>query len=267
MQSVEGANFAGTNIEGANFYLVTFPPANPAPGASMTRTPQLFRLDASLAGETSVSRSVADTFEKVWRLEHPDGTVLHRDLGAAPVPFIDMTAVGARFVPAADRTPEQRAAVELAETLTDELVSSDAYLFAVPLYNWTNPASVQAWVDRIFTAAPLRAGEGEPIAGRPAVVVHSRGGGYGPGTPREGWDHAEPYLRRILEDVWKLDVTMVTAELTLAATVPAMADFKHLGAASLQAAHATAEDHARRIAELVAAGDPAVDLTPARATA
>jgi len=233
----------------------------------MTRTPQLFRLDASLAGETSVSRSVADTFEKVWRLEHPGGTVLRRDLGAAPVPFIDMTAVGARFTPAADRTPEQQAAVELAETFTDELVSSDAYLFAVPLYNWTNPASLQAWVDRIFTAAPLRAGEGEPIAGRPAVVVHSRGGGYGPGTPREGWDHAEPYLRRILEDVWKLDVAMVTAELTLAATVPAMADFKHLGAASLQAAHAAAEDHARRVAELVAAGNPAVDLTPARATA
>ena len=156
-------------------------------------------------------------------LEHPDGTVLRRDLGAEPVPFIDMTAVGARFVPAEDRSPEQRAAVELAETLTDELLSSDAYLFAVPLYNWNHPASVQAWVDRILTAAPLRAGEGEPIAGRPAVVVHSRGGGYGPGTPREGWDHAEPYLRRILEDVWKLDVTMVTAELTLAATVPAMA--------------------------------------------
>ena len=229
--------------------------------------PQLFRLDASLAGDTSVSRAVADTFEKVWSLEHPDGTVLRRDLGAAPVPLIDMTAVGARFVPAEDRTPEQRAAVELAETLTDELISSDAYLFAVPLYNWTNPASVQAWVDRILTAAPLRAGEGEPIAGRPAVVVHSRGGGYGPGTPREGWDHAEPYLRRVLEDVWKLDVTMVTAELTLAATVPAMADFKHLGAASLQAAHTAAEDHARRIAELVAAGNPAVDLTPARATA
>jgi FMN-dependent NADH-azoreductase len=226
--------------------------------------PQLFRLDASLSGDTSVSRAVADSFERVWSLEHPDGTVVRRDLGAQPVPFIDMTAVGARFVAAEDRTPEQAAAMELADTLTDELVSSDAYLLAVPLYNWSNPASVQAWVDRILTASPLRAGEGEPIAGRPAVVVHSRGGGYGPGTPREGWDHAEPYLRRILEDVWKLDVTVVTAELTLAATVPAMAAFKDLGAASLQAAHTAAEDHARRVAELVAAGEPALDLTTVR---
>ena len=226
--------------------------------------PQLFRLDASLATDHSVSREVADTFEKIWSLEHPDGVVLRRDLGAAPVPFIDPVAVGARYVPAEQRSPEQVAAVRLAETLTDELVSSDAYLFAVPLYNWTHPASVQAWIDRIFTAAPLRAGEGEPIAGRPAVVVHSRGGGYGPGTPRDGWDHAEPYLRRILEDVWKLDVTVVTAELTLAATVPAMAHLKDAGAASLRAAHTAAEDHARRVAELVAAGLPAVDLTAER---
>lgn len=227
----------------------------------MSTSPQLFRLDASLAGETSVSRSVADTFEKVWRAEHPDGTVVRRDLGAQPVPFIDMTAVGSRFVPEQDRSPEQQAAVELAETLTAELLESDAYLFAVPLYNWNSPASVQAWIDRILTANPLRAGEGEPLAGRPAVVVHSRGGGYGAGTPREGWDHSEPYLQRILADVWKLDVTFVTAELTLAATVPAMAELKPLGAKSLQDAHVAAEDHARRVAELVAAGEPAVDLT------
>ena len=226
----------------------------------MTRSPQLFRLDASLAGETSVSRSVADTFERVWSLEHPDGTVLRRDLGAEPVPFIDMTAVGARFVPAEDRSPEQQAAVELAGTLTDELLSSDAYLFAVPLYNWSNPAIVQAWVDRILTASPLRAGEGEPIAGRHAVVVHSRGGGYGPGTPREGWDHAEPYVRRVLEDVLMLDVTVVTAELTLAGVVPAMAHLQDLAAESLRLAHRDAEDHARRVAELVVPADGAIRI-------
>ena len=48
-----------------------------------------------------------------------------------------------------------------------------------------------------------------------------RGGGYGAGTPREGWDHATPYLLRILGDVWGADVTLVEAELTLADVVPA----------------------------------------------
>ena len=223
--------------------------------------PQLFRLDASIAGERSVTRSVADSFERVWALEHPDGTVVRRDLASDPVPFIDAAAVGARFVPAAERSPEQAAAVALAESLVAELVDSDAYLFAVPLYNWSNPAAFQAWVDRIFTAEALRAGGDEPLAGRHAVVVHSRGGGYGPGTPREGWDHGETYLGRILQDVWKLDVTFVTAELTLARTNASMAHLVDAADASLQRAHADAEDHARRVAELVAAQEAAVELT------
>lgn len=222
--------------------------------------PQLFRLDASLAGDRSVSRAVADTFERTWTREHPDGTVLRRDLAVAPVPLIDATAVGARFAPAEARSPEQAAAMELAETLTGELVGSDAYLLAVPLYNWATPASVQAWIDRILTAEPLRAGGTEPLAGRPAVVVHTRGGGYGPGTPREGWDHAEPYLRRILRDVWKLDLTVVTAELTLAGATSAMAHLKDAAVASLERAHLAAEEQGRRVAELVAAGGAAADL-------
>ena len=241
----------------------------------MTPCPQLFRLDASLAvpREGSTSRAVADSFERVWSLEHPGGTVVRRDLAASPVPLIDHAAVSARFVPADLRDAAQTAAVELADTLTAELVDSDAYLFAVPLYNWTNPAAVQAWIDRIFTTEPLRAEGTRPIAGRPAVLVHSRGGGYGPGTPREGWDHAEPYLRRVLEDVWGLDLRVVTAELTLAASVPAMADFRDLGAASLSSAHVAAEDEGRRLSELVGAEliqrfgtGESVDLSTSRAT-
>lgn len=215
---------------------------------AITRRPQLFRLDASLTAEGSVSRSVADTFEQTWLAEHPHGVVVRRDLGAAPVPFIDVAAISSRLVPVDERTPGQHAAVELADQLTAELVDSDAYLFAVPLYNWTIPAALQAWIDRIFTAEALRAGGDEPIAGRPAVLVHSRGGGYGPGTPREGWDHAVPYLHRILADVWKLDVSEVTAELTLAGRVPAMAHLKAVADASLDAAHGAVEQHARRIA-------------------
>ncbi len=119
---------------------------------------------------------------------------------------------------------------------------------------------MQAWVDRILTAAPLKAGGDEPIAGRHAVVVHSRGGGYGPGTRARAGTTPSPTCAGSSRTSGKLDVTMVTAELTLAATVPAMADLRPLGAASLQAAHTAAEDHARRIAELVAAGHPAVDL-------
>ena len=62
-----------------------------------------------------------------------------------------------------------------------------------------------------------------------------RGGGYGAGTPREGWDHATPYLLRILGDVWGADVTLVEAELTLADVVPALAELRDAAAVSRSA--------------------------------
>ena len=62
-----------------------------------------------------------------------------------------------------------------------------------------------------------------------------RGGGYGAGTPREGWDHATPYLLRILRDVWGADVTLVEAELTLADVNPALAELRAAAAVSRSA--------------------------------
>ncbi|MGH3589013.1 MAG: flavodoxin family protein, partial [Pseudonocardia sp.] len=71
-----------------------------------------------------------------------------------------------------------------------------------------------------------------PLRGRPVTLAIARGGGYGPGTPREGWDHATPYLERIFGDVFGGDVTAVAAELTLADVKPEMADLRGLAAQS-----------------------------------
>jgi FMN-dependent NADH-azoreductase len=60
--------------------------------------------------------------------------------------------------------------------------------------------------------------------------VTVRGGGYGPGTPREGWDHATPYLKRILADLWEADLTVIERELTLAAATPGMETLRGLAA-------------------------------------
>lgn len=62
------------------------------------------------------------------------------------------------------------------------------------------------------------------------MLVVSRGGGYGPGTPREGGDHGSGWITRILRDVWGADVTVVETELTLADVVPAMSELRPLAA-------------------------------------
>ena len=68
------------------------------------------------------------------------------------------------------------------------------------------------------------------LDGTPTVLVTTRGGAYGPGTPREGWDHNTDYLRRILADVWGADLTVVEREFTLVGVNPALDDFTEVAA-------------------------------------
>ena len=209
----------------------------------------LLRVDASIRTEGSISRQVADSVQQAWLAEHPDGTVVQRELGRHPLLVQDWIASSdARFVAAEDRTPEQLAAIAVAETLRDEVLAADAYLFSVPLYNFGVPATIKLWIDTLLTLPDLSPYGTAPLTGRPAVLVISRGGGYGPGTPRDGWDHSTPWLQRIFTDVFKLQLRTVTAELTLANVNPAMADLRDLAARSLSEAHAAADQHGRDIA-------------------
>ncbi len=202
----------------------------------------LFRIDASIRQQGSVSREVADSVETSFAETHPETTVVRRDLGLHPLPATAWaTAVSAAYVDAADRTPEQVAAVALAKELADELVAADAAVIAVPLYNFGISAHVKAWIDLVITDPRFAAGAPQILAGRPVVIVVARGGGYGEGTPRAGWDHATPYLQRVLGDVWGMEVHVVAAELTLADVVPAMEALRGIAADSRAAAHVEAK--------------------------
>ncbi len=206
----------------------------------------LFRLDSSIRGAESVSRAVADAVERSWSDHHPEPRVVRRDLAVTPVPADTWAlAVHAGFVDEAERSPQQRAAVTLASSLADELLAADAAVIAAPLYNFGISQHLKAWIDLVLTDPRLAPGTAA-LAGRPVTVVVSRGGGYGAGTPREGWDHDTPYAVRIFQDVLGADVTVVAAELTLADVNPAMAHLRDLAAASRAEAmeHATATGRA-----------------------
>jgi FMN-dependent NADH-azoreductase len=202
----------------------------------------LFRLDASIRTEGSVTRAVADTVQAAWAAEHPDAPVVRRDVGTAPLPAEAWrTAVSNAWTPPEQRSPVQHSAGALAAALADEVVAADAFLFAVPMYNFGVPQHFKAWVDLVLTDPRLLTpGEPATTAGRPGVLVLARGGGYAPGTPREGWDHASPWIRRILGDVLGLELEVVEAELTLAPVTPSMSGLRDLAAASLAAAHRSA---------------------------
>jgi FMN-dependent NADH-azoreductase len=213
----------------------------------------LFRLDASIRIDGSTSRALGDIVEREWRAAHPHADVTRRHLGSDPIPSTSWAdAVAGSMTPADARTPEQQAAAALAATLTDELVGADALLFAVPLYNFGVSQHFKTYVDLVLTDPGMAPGQPSAIAGKPAVLVTVQGGNYAAGTPREGWDHATAWMRRILEDVWQLDVEVVTREFTLVGVNPAMDQFADIAAELRTLAETRAGDHGRSLATRMA---------------
>jgi FMN-dependent NADH-azoreductase len=213
----------------------------------------LLHVDSSALSAGSVSKEIAETFRKAWDAEHPGGTVTHRDLGLSPVPALVEAGLTAGFVPADQHSAEQAAAFATRDELVREFEEADAYLFTVPMYNWGIPGTFKTWLDQVIVNGRTLIDGAPPLAGRPATVIVSYGGGYGPGAPKEGWDFVQPYLEKVLGEALGLDVTVIKAELTLAGRVPAMAALIPQAEEIRAAAHQAADSHARKLASSFAA--------------
>ncbi|MEV4457383.1 NAD(P)H-dependent oxidoreductase [Microbispora sp. NPDC049633] len=197
----------------------------------------LLHIDASIQGERSVSRKLTARAVAAWRATHPGGTVTYRDLGGSPLPHLDQDSGLARMLPPEQHTPAQAASWRLTEQLVGEVRQADTIVLGLPLYNYGAPSAVKAWVDHLIApelSYDPTTGQGL-LGGRDFLVLASRGGGYGAGTPREGWDHAEPWLPHGLS-MTGLQPRFITAELTLAYVTPSMTELIPLADKSLAAA-------------------------------
>jgi len=203
----------------------------------------LLHIDSSIRGEVSVSRRLTARAADRWRAAHPDGTVTYRDLGTSPIPHLDAATGLARMVAAEQRTPAQDAPFALSAELIDEIKQADTVLLGLPLYNFAPPSTVKAWVDHIIaTGLSIDTETHTGLLGDTEfIVLASRGGGYGPGTPREGWDHAQTWLPHALS-VTGLQPQFITAELTTADANPTTAHLKPLAAESLNNALAAIDE-------------------------
>lgn len=209
----------------------------------------LFRLDASIFPDQSVSRELADIVEAEWTAAHPDEQVIRRHLGASPLPSTAWAdAVVGQTLPKDARTPAQQAAVELATTLADELIAADTLLFAVPLYNYGVSQHIKTWFDILYTDPRINEG-GPELSDRPALLVTVTGGNYGPGSPKEGWDHSTSWLQRILVDIFGLDLTTIERSFTLVGVNPALDPFKDMADAMRVEAVRAAEVEGRKLAD------------------
>jgi FMN-dependent NADH-azoreductase len=210
----------------------------------------VLRVDASIQGTRSSSSALADLVMEPIRSRLPQEAVLRRHLGHTPLPADAWArAVGGTHLPVEQRTAEQRDAISLAQAVAAELRGAHAAVLALPLYNWGVSQHVKAWIDLSI----IGGGSGARLLeGKPVVLIVTRGGAYGPGTPKEGWDYATPYLRRVLAEVWGADLTVVERELTLVGVNPALDGFAELAAAKKAAAQEEATAAGIALAERLA---------------
>jgi FMN-dependent NADH-azoreductase len=176
---------------------------------------KLLHIDSSALGGGSVSRQLTAAVVAGWRQARPDVQVVYRDLAANAPPHFSPALVGAMFGKPEDLNDAQRADLALSEELVSEFLAADAVVIGAPMYNFSIPSQLKAWIDRIAqkgrTFAYSEKGPVGLAGGKQVIIASSRGGVYSDGA-RQALDFQETYLRGVLGFLGVTDVTMVRAE-------------------------------------------------------
>lgn len=176
---------------------------------------KLLRIDSS-ARRNSVTRTLTQRFVDTWKKQHPAGQVIDRDLSATVLPLISDEWVEASHSDPSQWTAAHRQALSPSDALVAELSAADLVVIGAPMYNFSIPFPLKAWIDQIvrsgktFSFGPE--GAKGLLADKKVVVITSRAGAYGPGTTAQKTDFQEPYLRFILGFIGLTDVTFIHAE-------------------------------------------------------
>lgn len=174
---------------------------------------KLLHLDSSILGESSASRQLSRAVVEAWSAAEPGVQLTYRDLAGDALSHLSAASLVAAGTPAELRDAAQRHESELAERTLEEFLGADAIVIAAPMYNFTIPSQLKAWIDRIAVAGKtFRYGENGPVglAGGKTVVIASTAGGIHAGQP-SGQAH-EDYLVRVLNFLGIEDIEIVRAE-------------------------------------------------------
>ncbi|MBH5398391.1 NAD(P)H-dependent oxidoreductase [Bradyrhizobium sp. CNPSo 4010] len=158
---------------------------------------KLLHIDSSVLGPHSVSRQVSAAIVDRLGQATPSLEVVYRDLTEAPLAHLSGSHLAAaQGAPApAELGPDLAASAAALE----EFLAAEIVVIGAPMYNFTIPSQLKAWIDRILVAGKtFRYGAAGPeglAGGKRVIVAISRGGYYGAETPYAAGEHLETYLR------------------------------------------------------------------------
>ncbi|WP_454619479.1 FMN-dependent NADH-azoreductase [Bradyrhizobium cenepequi] len=175
---------------------------------------KLLHLDSSVLGPHSVSRQVSAAIADRLRKTQPGIEVTYRDLTTTPLAHLSGShlAAGQGAPPEASLQPD----IAAGQQMLEEFLAADIVVLGAPMYNFTIPSQLKAWIDRILVAGKTfkySAAGVEGLAGNKRVIVAiSRGGYYGPGTPMAAAEHLETYLRWVFGFIGVKDPEFISAD-------------------------------------------------------
>jgi FMN-dependent NADH-azoreductase len=174
--------------------------------------PTLLAIEVSPRHEFSTSRKLTTHFIDRWKAEHPGSAVVVRDLMKTPPPFVDLAWIGGAFTPRDQHSPESAAAIRVSDDLVAELKAADHIVIGTPMFNFSIPAVLKAYIDQIVrvgvTVSPDNVGL---LTGKKATVILASGGDFSPGSPVEKYNQASGYLRQVLGWIGISDVEVILA--------------------------------------------------------
>lgn len=174
----------------------------------------LLHIDSSVLGPHSVSRQVSAAITERLAKAQPGLAVTYRDLTADPLSHLSGSHLAAAQGGAADATLQ--ADLAAGQAALDEFLAADIVVIGAPMYNFTIPTQLKAWIDRILVAGKTfkyGANGVEGLAGGKRVIVAiSRGGFYGADTPAAAGEHLETYLRWVFGFIGVTNVEFIAAD-------------------------------------------------------
>jgi FMN-dependent NADH-azoreductase len=178
---------------------------------------KLLHIDSSIMGGNSVSRQLTERIVAEWQATHPGTTVDYLDLAASAPSHLSIESLGFRLGPQAESLSDaQRRENALSETLVSQFLAADVVVVGAPLYNFSIPSQLKAWIDRIAQAGRTfkytEKGAVGLATGKTVIVASSRGGVYSTSEVGRALEHQESYLQTVFGFFGITDVRFVRAE-------------------------------------------------------
>jgi len=197
---------------------------------------KLLHIDSSITGTQSVSRQLTRDIVNTWKAGHPNTGVEYLDLVENTPSHLSAESLGFRMPPSAENLTEgQRRENAISEALVTQFLAADVIVVGAPLYNFSIPSQLKAWIDRVAQAGRTftytATGPKGLAGGKTVIVASTRGGVYSTSEGGRAMEHQESYLQTVFGFLGITDVRFVRAEGV------AMGDAKKAEALTLAAAH------------------------------